>query len=296
VNPAHADKWLAGSGHTVEELLALADAGRPLPRFPLVPSLRATTKFETRDLESQNVAAVYPGSDPALKNQYVLLSAHLDHLGVGEPIGGDAIYNGAMDNAAGVATLLDIAQTLREQRIRTKRSLLFLAVTGEEKGELGSRYFAAYPTVDSAKIVANLNVDMFLPLYPLHRVTVYGLDESSLGEVIRKVGPSLGIQVQPDPAPQRSVFTRSDQYSFIRDGVPSLMIAFGFEKGSPEEEKEALWLKNRYHAPSDDLNQPVDVQAAGQYNRLIMTLAETIANDPARPHWNSDSFFRRFAR
>jgi hypothetical protein len=296
VNPAHAGKWLEGSGHSVDELLALATAGKALPHFPLVPTLRAKTKIQKRELESQNVVAIWPGSDPALKNEYVVLSAHIDHVGVGEPINGDAIYNGAMDNASGTASLLDMAQTLHDQKIQTKRSLLFVTVTGEEKGLLGSRYFAAHPTVDSKSMVADLNMDMFLPLYPLHSVTAYGVNESDLGDTLRKVAQSLDVEVQDDPAPQRNVFIRSDQYSFIRVGVPSLMMDVGYKKGSKEEAIEKEWLKTRYHAPSDDLNQPVDLVAAGQYNRLMLKLAETVADQPARPQWKPDSFFRRFAQ
>jgi hypothetical protein len=296
VNPAHAAKWLDGSGHTVDELLALATAGKPLPHFPLVPTLRAKARIERRDLESQNIAGIWPGTDPALKSQYVVLSAHVDHVGVGQPINGDTIYNGAMDNASGTASLIDMAQTLHDQKIQTKRSLLFVAVTAEEKGLLGSRYFAAHPTVDSKSMVADLNMDMFLPLYPLHVVTVYGLNESDLGDTLRKVAQSLDVEVQDDPAPQRNVFIRSDQYSFIRAGVPALMMDVGYKKGSKEEEIEKEWLKTRYHAPSDDLNQPIDLQAAGQYNRLLLRLAETVADAPARPEWKPDSFFRRFAQ
>ena len=296
VNPDRAGKWLDGSGHNLDELLKLADAGQPLPRFPLVPTLRAKAQIQKRELESQNVVALRPGSDPTLKNEYVVLSAHIDHVGVGEPINGDSIYNGAMDDASGVATLLDIAQTLHDQKIQTKRPLLFVIVTGEEKGLLGSRYFAAHPTVDSKSMVADLNTDMFLPLYPLHVVTVYGLNESDLGDTTRKVAQSLDIEVQDDPAPQRNVFIRSDQYNFIRAGIPSLMMDVGYKKGSQEEAIAKDWLKNRYHAPSDDLAQPVDLQAAGQYNRLILTLAQTVANAPARPQWKADSFFRRFAK
>jgi hypothetical protein len=296
VNPAHAAKWLDGSGHTLDELLTLATAGKPLPHFTLIPTLRARTKIQKRELVSQNIIGARPGSDPALKSEYVVLSAHIDHVGVGEPIHGDSIYNGAMDNAAGVATMLDIAQTMHDENIQTKRSLLFVIVTGEEKGLLGSRYFAAHPTVPAKSMVADLNADMFLPLYPLHLVTVYGLKESDLGDTLRKVARSLDVDVHDDPAPQRNVFIRSDQYSFIRVGVPSLMMDVGYKKGSKEEETEKEWLKVRYHAPSDDLNQPVDLQAAGQYNRLLLKLAETVADDPARPQWKSDSFFRRFAQ
>jgi Zn-dependent M28 family amino/carboxypeptidase len=296
VNPDHAGTWLDGSGHTIDELIALVDAGKPLPHFPLIPSLRAKTKIQTRELESQNIVAIWPGSHPVLKNQYVVLSAHIDHLGVGEPINGDPIYNGAMDNAGGVATILDMVQTLHDQKIQTKRSLLFVIVTGEEKGLLGSRYFAAHPTVNPKSIAADINVDMFLPLYPLHLVTVYGLNESDLGDTARKVAQSLDVEVQDDPAPQRNVFIRSDQYSFIRAGVPSLMLDVGYKKGSKEENIAKDWLKNRYHAPSDDLTQPLDLEAAGQYNRLVSKLAETVADQPARPEWKPDSFFRRFAQ
>jgi Zn-dependent M28 family amino/carboxypeptidase len=296
INPEHADKWFAGSGHDLKDLLALVDAGKPLPRFPLVPALRAKTKVERREVESQNVVALRPGSDPALKSECVVLSAHLDHVGVGEPINGDRIYNGAMDDASGVAALLDIAAMLHDTRAQTKRSLLFLAVTGEEKGLLGSRYFAAHPTVDGKQLVSDLNMDMFLPLYPLHLLTVWGLNESDLGDVARRVAQSLDVAVQEDPEPQRNVFIRSDQYSFIRRGVPSLMMAFGHKKGSKEQQIAKQWLTERYHAPSDDLNQPIDKQAAGQYTRLMMSLAEAVANNPARPQWKPDSFFRRFAR
>jgi len=296
VNPDRAGKWLAGSGHTLAELLALADQGKPLPRFPLNATLRAKTKVTRRQIVSDNVIAAYPGSDPALKNEYVVLSAHLDHLGVGEPINGDRIYNGAMDNASGVATLLDTAQTLNEQHIQTRRSLLFVVVSGEEKGLQGSRYFAAHPTVDAKSMVADINTDMYLPIYPFRIATVYGLNESDLGDGVRRVAKTMGVEIQDDPAPQRNVFIRSDQYNFIRSGIPALMIDNGNKKGSPEEALQKAWLTQRYHAPSDDLNQPVDLQAAADYNRLILALARSVADDPARPQWKHDSFFRRFAQ
>jgi Zn-dependent M28 family amino/carboxypeptidase len=296
VNPDRADKWLQGSGHTFAELLALVDAGKPLPHFALTPTLRAKTKIEQRDVESQNVIAVLPGSDPTLKDEYVVLSAHIDHVGVGEPINGDAIYNGAMDNASGVATLIEIATNIQEQNIKMKRSLLFVVVTGEEKGLLGSRYFAAHPTVKAKSMAADLNIDMFLPLYPLHLMTVYGLDESDLGDAVRRAATSLDVKVQADPEPARNVFTRSDQYNFIRVGVPSVMLEFGFLPGSKEEAIEKAWLANRYHAPSDDPQQPVDLEGAARYNRLMLTLAEAVADAPARPQWKPESFFRRFAQ
>jgi hypothetical protein len=160
---------------------------------------------------------------------------------------------------------------------------------------LGSRYFAAHPTVNPGSMVADLNMDMFLPLYPLRLLTVYGLNESDLGDDVRKVAKSMNVELQDDPAPQRNVFVRSDQYNFIRRGIPAVMIAFGNKKGSREEGIEQAWLRDRYHAPSDDLGQPIDPQAAAGYNRFMMTLAEAVANKAARPQWKSDSFFRRFS-
>ena len=294
INAEHADKWLSGSGHTITELLDLVGAGKPLPHFLLVPSLRARVKVDRRDIESQNVVGIRPGSDPTLKNEYVVLSSHLDHVGVGEPIDGDRIYNGAMDDASGVAALLEIANQLNEDKVTTRRSLLFVAVTGEEKGLLGSRYFAARPTVDAKRMVADLNMDMFLPLYPFKVMTVYGLKESDLGDAIQKVAKPLNIDVQDDPAPERNVFVRSDQYNFIRRGVPSVMTDIGNKKGSKEEAIEKAWLEKRYHAPSDDLRQPVDLRAAAEYVGFMRQLAQNVADAPARPGWRANSFFRRF--
>jgi len=296
INPAHLDKWLAGSGHSAEEILALAKERKPLPHFALAEELRAKVEVKRSKVESPNVVAVLPGSDPQLKDQYVVLSAHLDHLGIGEPINGDKIYNGAMDDASGVATLLDIAEQLRAAKPKLRRSLLFVIVAGEEKGLLGSKYYAMHPTVKPEQMVADLNVDMFLPLFPLHILTVFGLDESDLGKQVRAVADPMGIRIQPDQEPQRNLFIRSDQYNFIRRGVPSLAFKVGYEKGSPEEATAKQWLKERYHAPSDDLQQPVDLKAAADFNTVLLRLAEVVANQDARPTWNNDSFFRRFAK
>ena len=294
INPEHLDKWLAGSGHSAEEILALAKERKPLPHFALGVALQAKAQVHRANVESSNVVAILPGSDPKLKDEYVVLSAHLDHLGVGRPINGDSIYNGAMDDASGVATLLDIAEQLHAGQPKLRRSVLFVVVTAEEKGLLGSKYFAAHPTVGRRQIVADLNVDMFLPLFPLHILTVYGLDESDLSKQVHAVAGPLGIRIQADLEPERNIFIRSDQYSFIRQGVPSLCFKVGYEKGSPEEAIARQWLKERYHAPSDDLHQPVDLKAASDFNRVILTLAEAVANQNERPEWNRGSFFRRF--
>jgi Zn-dependent M28 family amino/carboxypeptidase len=295
-NPAHAEKLFAGSGHTFAEMLALADAGKPLPRFALQPALAATVKTASEEVESPNVVGALRGSDPKLRDQYVVLSAHLDHLGIGEPIHGDKIYNGAMDNAAGVAAILEIARQMHEAGARTKRSVLFIALCGEEKGLLGSRYFAGHPTVPRADLAADLNIDMFLPIFPLRYLTVEGLEESSLGDDARAVGKAAGVEVEADRFPDRNLFIRSDQYNFIRDGVPSLAFGFAAAPGSPEEKLHKDWLTNRYHAPSDDVQQPVDLAAAGKFDQLMLRLTERVADAPARPEWKEKSFFRRFAQ
>src|SRR5205814_6019721 len=192
-NPAHAEKLFAGSGHALNDLIDLAKQHKPLPHFPLAVSLEAKTKVETSKVESANVVGKLPGSDPALKNEYVVLSAHLDHLGIGEPINGDRIYNGAMDNGSGSALLLDMAQSLKKDPANLRRSVLFVLVTGEEKGLLGSKYFAAHPTVPTNSMVADINVDMYLPIIPLKVFTVYGLAESDLGDRVKQAAQSVGV-------------------------------------------------------------------------------------------------------
>jgi Zn-dependent M28 family amino/carboxypeptidase len=299
MNPAHADKLFAGTAHPFKALLDSLDAGAPLPHFALPARLKATIAVERATVESQNVAGVLRGSDPRRRDEYVVVSAHLDHLGVGEAVASDPsdkIYNGAMDNASGVAAILEVATQLHELGIAPARSILFVAVTGEEKGELGSRYFAAHPTVPQQSIVANVNTDMFLPLFPLKTLMVLGLDESDLGGDIRFIAKELGIEVQADPEPQRNRFVRSDQYSFIKVGIPALAMKVGYTPGSPEAAIAAKWTAERYHAPSDDLKQPIDLSAGGAYVDVARRLAVRIANRTDRPRWNDASFFKRFAK
>lgn len=295
INPERADKFFEGTSHTMAEILAAMDADKPLPRFPLAAAFRAHVVVERSRVISQNVIALLPGSAPKLKDEYVVFTAHLDHVGVGMPINGDSIYNGAMDDASGVATLLEVARALKDTKPALKRSLLFVVVTGEEKGLLGSKYFTNHPTVNGKNIVADINVDMFLPLHPLHYLEVQGVGESTLGDDIRAVAQAAGVEVQSDKEPNRNLFIRSDQYSFIRKGIPALAFKFGYLPGSPEERLHKEWLKNRYHAPSDDTNQPVDLAAAAQFNHILLKLAERVANEPTRPQWKPSSFFRRFA-
>ncbi len=291
-NPAAADELMAGSGHSFKEIVDAAEAGKSLPHFSIDARIQAKTVVKRGHVESQNIAAIYPGRSKP--NEYVVVSAHVDHLGTGPALNGDTIFNGAMDNAAGVASMLEIANRLHEGKVKTERSILFVAVTGEEKGLLGSKYFANNPTVPARNMVADINADMFLPLYPFRILTVYGLDESTLGDDARAVGEAMHVKVQPDPEPLRNVFTRSDQYSFILRGVPSIMVDIGNEAGSKEAQTEKDWLAARYHGRTDDLSQPIDRGAVAGFNDLLTRLVLRVADAKNRPEWKKASFFRRF--
>ena len=295
-NPAYADLLLQGTGHTFEEIAALGKDRKALPHFPLNVSVSATTATHSQNVESTNIVARILGTDPKLKDEYVVLSAHIDHVGIGEPINGDRIYNGAMDNGSGSALLLDIARSFKQSHTTLKRSLLLVWVTGEEKGLLGSKYFAEHPTVAAKSMVADINTDMFLPIVPLKVLTVYGLAESDLGDRATEVGKHLNVQMQPDPLPLLNVFIRSDQYNFVRHGIPSLMIDVGAAPGSPEAATIKTWRTERYHAPSDDANQPVDLATAAGYEEVIRALVIEVADNPKRPQWKQDSFFRRYSQ
>jgi Zn-dependent M28 family amino/carboxypeptidase len=294
-NPAQAEKLFAASGHTFDEIAALGKDRKPLPHFPLGVSFKAHASVKSTSVESANIIGKLPGNDPALKNEYVVISAHIDHIGIGEPVNGDRIYNGAMDNASGVAVLLDLAGQWNTHPEQLRRSILFAVVTAEEKGLLGSKYFAAHPTVPPKSMIADINIDMFLPIAPLKVLKVPGLAESDLGDRARDAAQLFGVRVQPDPEPLRNVFIRSDQYNFIRHGVPALKLDVGFDPGSPEQKIFKDWLTNRYHAPSDDLAQPVDLASAALYEEIVRQLLISVANANARPQWKPDSFFRRYA-
>jgi Zn-dependent M28 family amino/carboxypeptidase len=199
-----------------------------------------------------------------------------------------------MDDASGVASVIEIARSFSQNRQRPKRSLLFVIFTGEEKGLLGSRYFAGRPTVPESAIVADLNMDMFMPLFPLKKLHVQGLQESTLADDARAVGAEHSIEIAVDPEPDRNSFIRTDQYSFVQAGVPALAMKFGWTADSPEYKTWRQWLAQRYHSTEDNLSQPVDKAAAAQFNSFLGDLARRVANDPGRPHYVPASFFHRF--
>jgi hypothetical protein len=292
VDPEQSERLFAGSEHHFAELCALADSAKPLPHFELPWHLAGHIVALRSPVSSPNIVAKIDGRDPQLKMQYVVISAHLDHLGIGAPIAGDAIFNGAMDDASGVATVLDIAHRL-QRRPKPRRSVLFLIVTAEEKGLLGSYFFARNPTVPQGSIVADLNFDMPLPLWPLRSVFVPGEAESTLGADAREVAATQGLTMAVDALPDRNVFIRTDQFSFVRIGVPALAFKFGFAAATPEFQIEHDWRATRYHAPSDDLQQPgVLPEEAVKLDDYVAVLSEKIANADSRPHWLSESIFK----
>jgi len=293
LSPRRAERLFSGSRRGYASIQALADSGAPLPRFDLPVRLHATVAVDEGEAVSDNVVGLLPGDDARLATEYVALTAHLDHLGVGEPVAGDSIFNGAMDNASGIATLIETAAALGARNPRPRRSVLFVAVTAEEKGLLGSDYFAEHPALpDGGAVVANLNTDMFLPINPLRRLLVNGLEESDLADDVRRAAARAGIEVITDPEPERNAFVRSDQFSFIRRGVPALSLKVGFALGSPEHDRVLRWRQERYHGVEDEVTQPVDRQAAEDFNRLYPEVVLEVANRAARPAWYPTSAFR----
>ncbi|MBI4906215.1 MAG: M28 family peptidase [Acidobacteria bacterium] len=291
INPAFANNILPPD-HPLSSLLDDANHNRPLPKFEIPAKLRVRQSLRTAPVESMNVIGMKRGA--SLPDEYLVVSAHLDHVGVNANLKGDQIFNGAMDNASGIATMIEMAARLKNKRLN--RSVLFVAVTGEEKGLLGSKYFATSPTVPKSSIIANLNFDMFLPLFPLKRVILYGKDESTLGDTAGRVAGSMGITPMADPEPRRNTFIRSDQYSFIQQGIPALSFKLGYEPNSNEERIFKAWLRERYHSVTDDLAQPVDKEAAARFTKLMTAIVTSVANDAERPRWKDNSFFRRFAQ
>lgn len=283
-----------GSGHTPEEVFQAAKEGKPLTfALPLTVKIHTRTKLE--DVGSHNVVARLEGSDPALKNEYLVYSAHLDHLGVGEAVKGDSIYNGALDNASGCAILLEVARAFSQMNPRPKRSILFVAVTGEEAGLLGSDYFAHFPTVSKDAIVANVNMDEDQMLWPLQDIIPFGAEHSTLDGVVKRAAERLHLAISPDPMPEEVIFIRSDQYSFVKQGIPAVFPTAGFKSNDPKIDPVAIfkeWEETRYHQPQDDMQQPnLDFNQAVKYAQFAYLCGWLITQDRQRPTWNAHDFF-----
>jgi len=275
------------------EVAAAIEAGQKRG-FDLPIELEVRTSSRHAKLESPNVVALLLGSDPQLREEYVVLTAHLDHLGIGDAVDGDAIYNGAYDNASGVASLLAVARAFAALPRAPRRSLVFLAVTGEEKGLLGSDYFAANPTVPSAAIVANVNLDMALMLHPLNDVIAFGSEHSTLAEAVQRATARLDLAVSEDPIPEEVFFIRSDQYSFVRHGIPALFVASGRRSGDSALDGHELWqewMRTVWHTPGDDMSQSIDFEAGAEFARLNFLVVYHVANADESPAWVPGDFF-----
>jgi Zn-dependent M28 family amino/carboxypeptidase len=282
-----------GSGHNLANLLVTAKAGKALPRFALKTRVKAHLGCSAETATSENVVAVLEGSDARLKNEYVVLTAHLDHIGE-FGTGADTIYNGAMDNASGVASLIDLAARLRAAGFAPRRSLAFVAVTAEERNLLGSYYFVRRPPFPSgARMVANINLDMFLPIIPMTSLIAFGMEESSLQRDVQAAATSVGIVAERDPIPGQNVFIRSDQYNFVRAGVPAVMLLTGANGNKEIWKTWEHWMETRYHQAGDDAQQPVNFESAETFQRALSTLVRRVADAEEAPRWNERSVFKQ---
>lgn len=284
---------IEGSGQDAAAVLATGGRKGALPSFEIPARLQVRLHLTKRSYSSPNVLAVLPGTDPGLKDEYVVIAAHLDGYGYGTPVKGDNLYNGALDDAAYVALLIQFADDLHRQHRQLKRSLLFCAFTGEEKGLLGSKYFVKHPTVSAAQMVADINLDQLRPLFPLNILTVQAIDDSTLGTTARQIGSTMGIEMRADREPERALLCRADHYPFLQIGVPAIGFIFGYDAGTDAERRYREWYQVRYHRPQDDLTQPVDFDAATKFNQFFYKLTETVADAPERPSFLPSSEFAK---
>jgi Peptidase family M28 len=294
-----AAKLFEGTPKSYKEAFADSEVGKP-QAFPLPATIAIHAVSTHSEIESPNVVAILPGSDPTLKSEYVVFTAHLDHLGIGREVNGDTIYNGAIDNASGSAALLEIAHALSAMPKAPRRSILFLSVTGEEEGLLGSDAYAHHPTVPIDQIVANVNMDEIGCFYDFADIVPQGADHSSIGPIVEDIAKHMDLQISPDPEPDEVFFVRSDQYSFVKQGIPAVAVDPGFKTVDPKVDGKKIaeeWEQKYYHKPQDDMNQPyLDLNAATKMVRLDMAIGYEIAQQTDRPHWNKGDFFAKFAK
>lgn len=285
------------SGKNLQQVLADIKKGKP-SSFEFGYSISVSYSTKHNDIESYNVIGLIPGSDKVLKNEYVVHSAHLDHVGIGRVVEGDSIYNGAHDNASGVASLLEIARVYKSSGAKPKRSVLIVMVTAEEMGLLGSSYFAANPTVPKASIVADVNTDMPTVIAPLLSVVPLGAEHSTLMNNVRFAAGYLGLEVEKDPEPNENRFVRSDQYSFVMNGIPALHIKYGTKTNIPGFDLVAFvkkWRAKYYHQAADGINGIFDFTAAKTYVQLNFLISYSIAQTTVRPKWNDGDLFSKKA-
>jgi len=293
VNQELAQQFFAGTNTTLIDAYNTLRSGKPASlSLPVTLDMQVSSEYTT--LKTNNIVGILPGSDPVLKNEYVVYAAHIDHLGITAPVNGDSINNGAHDNASGSAILLETARAFKNLPKAPKRSVIFLSCTGEEMGLIGSDYFANNPPVPENSLVANLALDMPFFFYPLNDIIPHGIQHSSLRGPVEATADYLNIKITPDPAPEEVVFTRSDHYSFIKKGIPALFIKGGIISGDPTKDGAQLiadWRKTIYHKVDDEMDQPFDFNAAAMHVKTNFLIGYLVANDVKRPAWNKGDFF-----
>jgi peptidase M28-like protein len=279
-----------GTPRTLAQILDEADqtGGRP-KGFALKSSAAIAVATKARRFTSPKVIGVIEGADPRLKDEYVALMAHADHIGIKAGGTGDRINNGALDNAAGVATLIEVARAFATAADRPRRSILVVANTAEEKGLLGAEYFAHYPGVPIARVTAAIDLDMPMLTYEFTDAVAYGAGHSTLENALRKAGAAMGVTFSADPMPEQAVFVRSDHYAMVQAGVPAVMLATGMANGGAAA--WATYLANNYHQPSDDLSQPIVWSAGAKFAELNYRIVRALADADARVQWYAGDYF-----
>jgi hypothetical protein len=290
---AGAEKLFAGAPRPLRQVFGRSIRGKS-QGFELPVTVTLGTRSRLGRLSSTNVVGVLEGSDPKLKSEFIVYTAHLDHVGKGAAVQGDAIYNGALDNASGIAILVEMARAFAQLPGRPRRSIVFLAVTAEERGLLGSDYFARRPTVPAGGIVANINMDMPIAFTAIEDLIAFGAEHSTLGALAARAARREGMRLSPDPMPEEVSFVRSDQYSFVRQGIPALDISTGLrarERGIDARKLVADFLANRYHMPGDDASQPIHYETLATLGRVNARIGLEVANADERPRWLRGDFF-----
>ena len=293
VSAATLQRFLQTAELDTARVFAAMRSGKPASKG-LRTTITATMQSTHQDIESYNVVGMLLGSDARLRNEYVVHSAHLDHLGVTAPVQGDSINNGAHDNASGVACVLEIAKIYSQLKEKPKRTMLFAFMTGEELGLLGSAAFTAYPTVPKSEIVADINMDMPTIIAPLLSVVALGAPHSTLLKPVQRASAYLNITLENDPEPEQNRFIRSDQYSFVTAGIPALHLKYGNKTADGKNnlsEEVQKWRAVTYHKPQDDINGRFDFEAGKKYVQLCFLVGYQVAQDAARPQWNRGDFF-----
>jgi hypothetical protein len=282
------------TGKNFDDVLKSLRSGKT-QSFDLSRKLSISFKSNYKDVETNNIVGLIPGSDPILKNEYVVHTAHLDHVGVGRPVNGDSIYNGAHDNASGVASLLEIARIYMKGKAKQKRSVLITIVSGEESGLIGSSYFATHPTVPKEKIVANINTDMPTVIAPLLSIVPLGALHSTMMKHVQFAANTMGLTIEEDREPNENFFIRSDQYSFVREHIPAVNCKYGAKTNIPGFDLDKYikeWRAKYYHKPADQLDGGIfNFTAAKTYVQLNFLISYSVSMDKERPKWNDGELF-----